>query len=368
MIEVVLLIIVLMLTSCSSDTTPVAGAGHAAPLAIGFDASADDAPTRAANAIGASGALASAGGFGVFACNTGLHRYGDVSVSSNFMYNQQVASTDAGLSWRYEPVKYWPNGEDDGSGATARHRVSFFAYAPYSDLSGASAASYCISAFHLQHEQTNPWLTYRLHPDVAQQVDLLYALPQTDRQRPDVATPVALTFRHALSCVGDKVTVDLTDALRTHYHDMVTGTRTQVAVRLTAVSITYTLTERGRLVLWTADGDPNWQTISSGNATTERTVSLTDGLPHTLYSYNGSAEGGTAWQAEGHGVYYLPIEVEGHPQTAAITVGYDVVTTIAGETSAESRTTSGVLTLSAVSEGYQAGKNLNIDINIFSEE
>lgn len=52
----------------------------------------------------------------------------------NFMWNQQVKAN--GTEWTYEPLKYWPNGNDkaDSHDATAfpdNGKVSFFAYAPY---------------------------------------------------------------------------------------------------------------------------------------------------------------------------------------------------------------------------------------------
>ena len=81
--------------------------------------------------------------FGVFAYYTGVDDWvnGQTTTTPNFMYNQKIQYNDDGY-WFYTPVKYWPNGIDlantennNAPSNTARetevHKVSFFAYAPY---------------------------------------------------------------------------------------------------------------------------------------------------------------------------------------------------------------------------------------------
>lgn len=60
------------------------------------------------------------------------------------MYNQKVSYS--GGNWTYEPLKYWPNGKDAANAANSPsntateggiQKISFFAYAPYVDLSSA---------------------------------------------------------------------------------------------------------------------------------------------------------------------------------------------------------------------------------------
>ena len=63
--------------------------------------------------------------FGVFASYTEGKNFNTSTDKQNFMYNQQVTSSDKGTNWTYDPVKYWPT--KDGE------KVSFFAYAPYTD-------------------------------------------------------------------------------------------------------------------------------------------------------------------------------------------------------------------------------------------
>ena len=368
-----LVLVGLLLMGCQQeDFGPVAGGGE--PEAIAF--SAEMAPiesTRGINAMDNSVALANQGGFGVFGCYTGLHRFSDSDVQSDFMYNQQVTYDNVNSTWTYDPIKYWPNGEGNVvmDAAENTHYVSFFAYAPYSDRDPGNAAGYCIPTFHLQSEVTNPWLTYRLHTDPAKQVDLLYAIPLLDQSKGAVARPEIFTFRHALACVGDRVTVSVGGLLRNNYQGRVGGPTTRIEIQLTSVTLNLKLTERARLVLWTG-GEANWHPITSGEALTNRSLTLKsadDGAPHTLWSYDSSlGTGGTDWTDTGNGVFYIPLHREGSLQTAEIVVGYDVVTT---RTSApeirESKTSSVSLTLSDYGDAYQAGRHLYLNLSLTSE-
>lgn len=64
------------------------------------------------------------------------------------MYNQKVSYS--GGNWVYDPIKYWPNGKDAANAANSPsntateggvQKISFFAYAPYVDLSSALTGS-----------------------------------------------------------------------------------------------------------------------------------------------------------------------------------------------------------------------------------
>ena len=107
-------------------------------------------------------------GFGVFAFYTGTDNYTDFRTQNgagktsypNFMYNQKVTynptSTSEITKWEYSPIKYWPNDVQNGKvddqendentkPATSSEKyggkVSFFAYAPYVEVSqGGSPA------------------------------------------------------------------------------------------------------------------------------------------------------------------------------------------------------------------------------------
>lgn len=366
----------LLLTGCTAGNDEWLPAATGDGEAIAFGASMTEMGSRrAANETETTAALQTVGGFGVFGCYTGQHRYADSNVTSDFMYNQQVTSLDGGTTWSYEPVKYWLNGEGEsssGTGATV-HYVSFFAYAPYSNQRTDNAAGYTIPTFSLQHEVGNPWLTYRLHNDVAQQVDLLYAVPLMNRIKPGSDQKLQFTFRHALACAGDQVRLTMADELRTMYKTRIDAnpTHTEVVVTLTGVTVRYQLTEKARLVLWTGS-EPNWQPIISENALTTRSVSLepTDSysLPYELYRYDGTTETIAAdWQDAGHGVYYIPLHIDGSPQTAEVTLAYDVVTTISGTPMTVHKTSTTTLTLSDYVSSYQAGKHLFFNLTLIKE-
>lgn len=362
----------MLLTGCEADDTDnMAGNGLEA---IAFDARTEWLvySNRASNTVDDHDGLASGGGFGVFGCYTGLHKYRDSDVQSDFMYNQHLTYDDVNHVWTYDPIKYWPNGEGeatDGQGE-ANHYVSFFAYAPYSNQMSDNPAGYCIPTFNLQHEKTNPWLTYRLHTDVDQQVDLMYAVPLMDRTKMTPGERLTFSFRHALACVGDRVTVAMHDDLKEVYKDRVVDDITHIEVQLKSVAVTYRLTERARLVLWTG-GEANWQALSSGEALTTRTVVLkeaTDLSPHLLYSYDSSlGAGGSNWTDSGHGVFYIPIEREEAPQTAQVTVTYDVITTNGSGTVRIGKSSTTTLKLSNYAEAYQAGRGLNLNMRLVNE-
>ena len=235
-----------VLSSCSKDVHDTAES-----FAISFSASDDVRAPGEMDDIAVDGY-----GFGVFAFDTGLYRYGDSNVNPNFMYNERVSYVEATSRWTYEPVKYWPNGEGDLAGTTgalASH-LSFFAYAPYSDMAEDNPAGYCITTISDQSEPGNPWIVYRIHEDVSQQVDLLYAPTVIDRTldqtKPDVAARIGFQFRHALACVGEKVRVSCSANLKAALAGEAAVNGEKIQVILQNVRIRYHLTERARLTLW----------------------------------------------------------------------------------------------------------------------
>lgn len=327
--------------------------------------------TRAATDINDLAALkATARGFSVFASYTGLRTYASATVSPDFMCNQQV--TWDGTYWNYAPVKYWPNGygeaTDEGTGEQQTH-VSFFAYAPWSDCA-QTPSDYCVYDCSQTFDQGDAWVNYRLAEQtyqldgegnlvldgegnkqptndwLANQTDLLYAIPLMDEVKPAVNERLKFSFRHALGTVGDDITIrgndctDLTDLLKKDVKD----TTVRLELILNSVSIDYILTAKGRLTLWTPldhldfgllyhgtaaeqaaerqKVEANWSPIISENVKTKRTVGWT-GLHHVLYSYDGTTSG-TAWQQTGYGVYYIPVEGDDYVQRATVTAHYTV--------------------------------------------
>lgn len=365
----------LLTVACSGDDTagtPSVGSTEQ----VAFSASVADEEhgvTRTpANAIETASALSTEGGFGVFGCYTGLRKYRESSVSPDFMYNEHVTWSNSTHTWEYTPLKYWPNGEGDVEGTTGQlpHYLSFFAYAPYSDGDekhpATNPAGYCIPSFSHQGEPGNPWVTYRLHTDVDKQVDLLCADPLLDQTKPDKAERLQFQFNHALACVGDKVSIDCSSAMKSQLSTRLDGGISNIRLDVTKLEIVYTLTSKARLVLWNG-GEPNWELIYSEDPVCTRTVTLVD-ADHPVISYAYDTSGITVkntWNDKG--VYYIPLGLPGYPQTAQVNLAYHVSTSINGTDWISDTTKEGSVTLylkDYADTAYQPGKHLYINIAV----
>ena len=358
---IIALVFFSLAASCSKEAGQATG-----PITITFSATDDTRAPGERDDIAVDGY-----GFGVFAFDTGLYRYSDSNVNPNFMYNQEVSYDAATSRWSYEPVKYWPNGEGELAGTTGAqvNHLSFFAYAPYSDMNEDNPAGYCITTISDQSEPGNPWIVYRIHEDVSQQVDLLYAPTVVDRTidqtKPDIAARISFGFRHALACVGEQVRVSCSANLRATLSSEAAANGGKIQVVLQNVRVRYHLTERARLTLWST-GTPRWQLLLNGEPTTDRTVTYGEDLSWLLYSTLG-ADGGGAWEsAGGEGVFYIPVDVTGDVQTATV-IGEFIVRRIVDGVVTETmehRETS--FALNSVPEGFAPGKkmsNLGIALN-----
>ena len=187
------------------------------------------------------------------------------------------------------------------------------------------------------------------------QVDLLYAdgtgdllLDQTKKEY-DTTTgkvgTVDITLKHALACFGEKVTITLDqkddpdDDSEADKAKEALERLEDVELRLTYVGIDYSLTPKAKLVLWN-QGEPNWQPIVSQVMAESRTVTLLDAdagdTAYTLFSRAGNendttigaydgTEGIYKWEStDNHGIFFIPVEVDGFPQTATLRVSYEV--------------------------------------------
>ena len=361
----------LLLSACSADGNSELAVPDVDRQPVAFSATMaagqSETVTRAAQGVIDEAGLKTSTGFGVFACYTGLRKYGFVDAQPDFMYNEKVTWDDGTGKWVYSPLKYWPNGEGvvDGSTGDAPHYLSFMAYAPYSDMS-TGYAGYCISSMSYQHEVGNPWITYRLHSDVTRQVDLLCAAPLIDQTKTTINAPLTFAFQHALACAGNKVTVKCSDVMKSTVVARPGTGVSKVEVQLTALSIDYTLTEKARLILWN-NGTPNWQTINSGQTTTTRHIDYAPGT-HVLHSHNGTSADGSAFEDNDKGVFYIPTHLGGQPQTAVVTLTYQVVRYASAEPTTpiveRTRTVSTTLTLSDYPDAYQPGRTLDYELTI----
>ena len=323
------------MTSCSliDDDTSQCPDNRAA-TAIGFSV-ANLATTRTASntlTIDGSGTnewSLKAKGFGVFASHTGSHPYVSSTTTCNLMWNQQIEWNSTAVRWTYDPVVYWPN-TDDG----ASEYVTFFAYAPYSDGS-SDESSACIVDFSLSGETGDPWLTYQLGGTTAAdgadgwkalQVDLLYDFKK-DQVRPDSPSgKTTFSFRHALACMGDQITLtcseDLQNRLKALYAS--TGSTSDVTLTLDRLLLDYELTSKAKLVL-NGSIQPNWKPLASGEPMVHRYLEFT---PAQVIATATSASSCTLtdYTISNQGIFYIPLEVGNNNQKITATVYYTVST------------------------------------------
>lgn len=127
-------------------------------------------------------------GFGVFAYYTAGENY-DAKATPNFMYNQKVVSADQDVTaasvWTYEPVKYWPNEYGSDAISDEVDRVSFFAYAPWTEVdpttgnvvaANEKAQKYNIISVNKNTATGDPMVKYVVDTDPTTSVDLLWGV------------------------------------------------------------------------------------------------------------------------------------------------------------------------------------------------
>ncbi len=186
---------VMTLTGCSqsSDLTDTESTSQ---TAISFDTYL--AKTRAGDPgdIITNEAL-QAKGFGLFGYYTGTNTFSSGS-TPNFMYNTKVS----GSTWGYAPIRYWSNNASD--------MFSFFAYAPYVDVTPNSGAANNntsgITALSANNISGAPFVQYQLSSDFksTNSVDLLWGVKQSNNTAMNTdltksTSSVGFTFKHALA-------------------------------------------------------------------------------------------------------------------------------------------------------------------------
>lgn len=131
-----------MFAACSSDELAVNDQpqAQAEDGVVSFDAYMQRTTTRAGlaeNDIVISN-LAT-GGFGVFGYYTDNKDYDQLALP-NFMYNEKVwsESASAPYTWQYTTLKYWPNEYGYNAISDDADKVSFFAYAPWVDVTAST--------------------------------------------------------------------------------------------------------------------------------------------------------------------------------------------------------------------------------------
>lgn len=228
-------------------------------------------------------------GFGVFAAQTTGDYNADTTM--NFMYNQAV--TWSSTQWTYSPVKYWPNQIQNGNTdsqtpkaqATAVHKVSFFAYAPYVET---ASGDFGITAITANSATGDPKVTYTVSNDLDKQVDLVWGvsngatwtnvaggtntptsgLPYLNLQKPAIGTAIHFYFKHALS--------QLTLTAQAAYNQTTAGGTAQDGVKITISQVEVTVpgmyTSAALNLNNTAANTPLWES-AAGSADLSLTVS-----------------------------------------------------------------------------------------------
>ena len=119
------------------------------------------------------------------------------------------------------------------------------------------------------------------------------------------------------------------------------------------------------MVLW-YNGIPHWEAIASESALVTRKIDYAPSN-YLLYSYNGTSTLGDTFTDDTHGIFYIPIHLANHYQTAAIDLTYKVIRyTKADPTTPiieRTKLPTTVLTLSDYTS-YEAGRNLEMNFNI----
>lgn len=146
-------------------------------------------------------------GFGVIAYYTDDDMYSPI-YQPNFMYNTKV--THNGSAWAYEPVQYWPNETGENAVSEGVDRLSFFAYAPYVDVTPSTGVVTGDDASGIVGLSRNgafgdPWVKYYVSLDPAKQVDFSWAVPQINMVKPNVTDVVNMQFNHALAALNVQV-------------------------------------------------------------------------------------------------------------------------------------------------------------------
>lgn len=269
----------LMLTACSNAEDAVAeksavSAGGETP--INFGAYLNRNVTRG----GYEGELttdvlkAAANGFGVLAYFTDNQPYTPNAIP-NFMYNQQV--THDGSAWTYSPLKYWPNEFGADAASEGMDRLSFFAYAPYTEVDLVTGFATTnpengIIGMTRSAESGYPKVRYVASFDPTKRVDLCWAEPQRNQTKQAVTATVPFTFNHALAALNVQI-----DALFDEVAPGGTGTldaNTRIWVR----SVTFDgLAVKGELNLNNDNPMPEWNDLYSNSPLNAESVTIYDG-------------------------------------------------------------------------------------------
>lgn len=315
-----------LLTACSSEelVTPVK---QAQDQALNFEVYTSRAITRAGapgNDDGTKGYygwktadLQGTEGFGVFGYFTNDGDFDADKSTPNFMYNQQVNYKSS--KWTYEPVKYWPNEFGTGAESDEVDKLSFFAYAPWVDVTVSTGVPVTpqdqeknITQISKNTATGDPIVKYVVDTNPTTSVDLLWGVAAdatsytpingestamtpgccfVDLVKENVADAgkISWNFKHALArlnvqiiAVVDEATPAVGTTLIGTEGDGTVDNKTNVWVRSIALSgftMKAALNLHSDDVASVADAEPNWKSYDGNTELVyEENVTFYDGL------------------------------------------------------------------------------------------
>lgn len=273
----------MVLTACSAvDEQLAEEEAVVESQAVSFSAYMNRGTTRADSPTPETEKLRKSG-FGVFGFYTDGRTYRATDLP-NFMYNQKVEWDVTNEVWTYSPVKYWPN--ETGSTAVSEDidYLSFFAYAPYTEVSASTGCitsdSKGITGLSMAKEAGDPIVHYCASFDPSKVVDLCWATVEEGKTlnltKPDINGKVTFTFKHALASLNVQIDADVDDVRDSeHDHEKVVDEYTRIYVR----SVTFEgFAEKGQINLYgTPEAPPQWFDQDCDCDLSSQPITLCDG-------------------------------------------------------------------------------------------
>ena len=249
-----------LFAACTNDETAVEPqvAQQKGETPVVFDAYAGRAVTRAGEVGETTATTLQSSGFGVFAYYTDNGDYDENVSTPNFMYNEKVSTA----SWTYSPVKYWPNEYGSNAVSDETDKLTFFAYAPYVDVTASTGKvdgdqTWGITGLSRNTAIGDPLVKYIVNFDASKSVDLVWgtvhndakdwkttqdpsagqtfteSMPWLNVERPAAATSdqkVKFDFKHATSKLNVQIAY-YADKQSNAATEEIDGTKTKIYVR-----------------------------------------------------------------------------------------------------------------------------------------
>lgn len=253
-------------------------------------------------------------GFGVFGYYTNGELYSETTSKPDFMYNERVYYSPGIPGWMYDNIKYWPNEYGDDAASDEVDRLTFFAYAPWVDVTESTGvveddgtadyATVGITGMTRNTASGDPYIKFAASLEPAKSVDLCWGVAQDDFTssvdgtnnaisarypyidviKPKVSDKVAFIFQHALAALNvqidaavDEMTpgTNAVDSRTRIYVRSVTfeGFAVKGALNLNSTSTTTAATPPATV----ATAAPNWMGLSFTDKLSQDPVTIYDG-------------------------------------------------------------------------------------------